>query len=338
MRLQRLTGLEREKIVEEYHELMVLIARLREILASRPAGPERSSARADAQIKEQYGDKRRTEIIPEPRDISIEDMIADEDMVITVSRGGYIKRSPLIALPRAAPRRQGPHRHADEGRGHRRASLRRHRRTATSWSSPRAGGCTGSRCTRSRRPGRRRAARRSSTCCELEPGENGSRDRDGARVPGGPLSSSSPREKGTVKKTELTAFSNPRAAASSRIDINEGDRLLAVRVTDGKKDIFLATAKGFAIRFPESDVRPMGRATYGVSGIRLREGDHVVGMEAARTATATILTVTERGFGKRTADRRVPPAEPRRPGHHQPQGRAKTGEVIGARHVPRATA
>ncbi len=142
---------------------------------------------------------------------------------------------------------------------------------------------------------------------------------------------------GTVKKTELSAYSQPaRWAASSRINIDEGDRLLAVRETDGAKDILLATAKGFSIRFPESDVRSMGRATYGVKGIELRPGDRVVGMEEL-DRDGQVLTVTERGYGKRT------PVD-----DYRLQGRgglgiinlkvtAKTGEVVGvqARHPGR---
>ena len=134
---------------------------------------------------------------------------------------------------------------------------------------------------------------------------------------------------GTVKKTELSAYANPRVGGIIGINIDEGDKVLAVRETDGSKDILLATAKGFAVRFPESDVRPMGRATYGVRGITLREGDRVVGMEAL-DPHGEILTVTERGYGKRT------PIEDYRKQSRGGMGiinlkvTPKTGEVVGA--------
>ncbi len=139
---------------------------------------------------------------------------------------------------------------------------------------------------------------------------------------------------GTVKKTELSAYANPRVGGIIGINIDEaeGDRLLGVRETDGTKDILLATAKGFAIRFPESDVRSMGRATYGVRGITLRKGDRLVGMEAL-DPHGEILTVTERGYGKRT------PIEDYRKQSRGGLGiinlkvTPKTGEVVGARFV-----
>jgi DNA gyrase subunit A len=141
-------------------------------------------------------------------------------------------------------------------------------------------------------------------------------------------------EKGTVKKTELSAYANPRVGGiiGINIDADQGDRLLSVRETDGKKDILLATAKGFSIRFPESDVRATGRATYGVNGIELRDGDRVVGMEEL-DRSGQVLTVTARGYGKRT------PVE-----YYRLQGRGgkgiinlkvtpKTGEVVGVKQV-----
>jgi DNA gyrase subunit A len=137
---------------------------------------------------------------------------------------------------------------------------------------------------------------------------------------------------GTVKKTELSAYANPRVGGIIGINIDEGDRLLGVRETDGTKDILLATAKGFAIRFPESDVRSMGRATYGVRGLTLRAGDRLVGMEAL-DPHGEILSVTERGYGKRT------PIEDYRKQSRGGLGiinlkvTSKTGEVVGARFV-----
>ena len=139
-------------------------------------------------------------------------------------------------------------------------------------------------------------------------------------------------ENGTIKKTALSEYGNPRAGGIIGINIDEGDRLLAVKMTDGEKHIFLATSEGYSIRFPETDCRPMGRATYGVRGISLRKGDRVVGMEVLEREGA-LLTVAERGLGKRT-----PVAE------YREQGRgglgvinlkvtARTGRVVGVRLV-----
>ena len=138
---------------------------------------------------------------------------------------------------------------------------------------------------------------------------------------------------GTVKKTELAAYANPRADGIIGINIDEGDCLLAVRETDGKKDVMFATARGFAIRFPETDVRPMGRATYGVRGITLRKGDRVVAMEVLDPHDGEVLSVTEKGFGKRT------PVDDYRKQSRGGLGiinlkvTPKTGGVIGAYHV-----
>ncbi|HEY9423113.1 MAG TPA: DNA gyrase subunit A [Thermoanaerobaculia bacterium] len=331
MRLQRLTGLEREKVVEEYKELMILIERLRAILGSDRLVLEEIKRELIA-LKEAYGDKRRTEIIPETHDISIEDMIADEPMVITVTQSGYVKRSPLSlyrAQARGGKGRTGMVTKDDD--------FVEHLYVATAHSYilvftesgrvhwlkvheiPEAG-----------------PAARGKAIVNLLNLEASERLATTVAV----------REfkddrylvfataNGTVKKTELSAYANPRVGGiiGINIDADQGDRLLSVRETDGKKDIFLATAKGFSIRFPESDIRSTGRATYGVYGIDLREGDRVVGMEEL-DRSGQVLTVTARGYGKRT------PVE-----EYRLQGRGglgiinlkvtpKTGEVVGVKQV-----
>ena len=164
MRLQRLTGLEREKIVEEYRELLAPIERLREILGSEQLVLERSSSTSSPRSRRSSATSGAPRSSPrDARHLASRTLIAEEDMVITVSHAGYIKRSPLIALPRAAPRRQGADRDGDQGRGLRRAPLRRLGARYILVFTER-GRCTGSRCTRSRRRAARRAARRSSTC------------------------------------------------------------------------------------------------------------------------------------------------------------------------------
>jgi DNA gyrase subunit A len=329
MRLQRLTGLEREKIVEEYREIMITIERLRAILGSDQLVLEEIKNEL-GELKELYGDKRRTEIIPEMLDISIEDMIADEPMVITVTKTGYVKRSPLTLY--RAQNRGGRGR---TGMATREDDFVEHLYVASAHSYILA-------FTESGRvhwlkvheiPEAGPAARGKAivNLLNLEAKE---------RVATTVSVRTFPEDRylvfctanGTVKKTALSAYANPRVGGIIGINIDEGDKVLAVRETDGTKDILLATAKGYSVRFPESDTRPMGRATYGVRGITLRKGDRVVGMEAL-DPHGEILTVTERGYGKRTPI-----------GDYRKQSRGgmgiinlkvtpKTGEVVGARFV-----
>jgi len=329
MRLQRLTGLEREKVVEEYRELMALIERLRAILGSDSLVLQEIK-RELAELKAAFGDRRRTEIIPETHDISIEDMIADEDMVITVTRSGYVKRSPLSlyrAQNRGGKGRTGMVTKEDDFVEHLYvASAHSYVLVFTEsgrmhWLKVHEIPETG-------------AAAKGKAIVNLLNLEANERLATTVAV----------REfrddryllfvtaNGTVKKTELSAYANPRLGGIIGINLDPGDRLLAVRETDGSQDVLLATARGFAIRFPESEVRPMGRATHGVRGIRLRPRDRVVGA-AILEAAGEVLSVAARGFGKRT-----PIADYRK----QSRGglgiinlkvSEKTGEVIAAKHV-----
>ncbi|HTQ80001.1 MAG TPA: DNA gyrase subunit A, partial [Thermoanaerobaculia bacterium] len=329
MRLQRLTGLERQKVVDEYRELMVLIERLRAILASDQLVLE-EIRRELSELKESYTDRRRTEIIPETNDITIEDMIADEDMVITVTSSGYVKRSPL-ALYRAQNRggkgRTGMVTKDDD--------FVEHLYVASAHSYvlvfTESGRVHWIKVHEIPETGPAAKGKAIVNLLNLEASE---------RVATTVAVREFPEnrylmfvtEKGTVKKTELAAYANPRSGGIIGINIEEGDRLLAVKMTDGTKDILLATAKGFSIRFPESDVRPMGRATYGVRGISLRADDRVVSMEELE-AEGEVLSVAALGYGKRT------PVD-----FYRRQSRGglgiinlkvsdKTGEVIGAKQV-----
>ncbi|HEX3528373.1 MAG TPA: DNA gyrase subunit A [Thermoanaerobaculia bacterium] len=329
MRLQRLTGLERDKVVEEYRELMILIEKLRAILGSDRLVLEEIK-RELGELKEAYGDKRRTDIIPETADISIEDLIADEPMVITVSRTGYVKRSPLTLY-----RSQNRGGRGRTGMGTKEDDFVEHLYVATAHSYilvfTESGRVHWLKVHEIPEAGPTARGKAIVNLLELEPTERLATTVAVRTFPDDRYLVFA-TEKGTVKKTELSLYANPRVGGIIGINIDEGDRLLAVRETDGKKDILFATAKGFAIRFPESDARSMGRATYGVRGITLREGDRVVGMEAL-DRNGEILSVTERGFGKRT------PVD-----EYRLQSRGglgiinlkvgpKTGEVIGARHV-----
>jgi len=330
MRLQRLTGLEREKIVAEYEEVQATIRRLREILGSESLVLGIISAEL-REIKEAYGDVRRTEIVPQASDITIEDMIADEDMVITVSRGGYIKRSPLSLY--RAQRRGGKGR---IGMQTKEEDIVEHLFVASAHSYVLVFTDRGRLywIKVHQIPEVASNARGKAIVNLLTVEQNESvralltvRDFNDAKYV------VMVTRAGKIKKTELTAFSNVRATGIIAIDINEGDDLYAVRLSQGDDEIFIGTHDGMAIRFNENGVRPMGRGAAGVKGISLREGDSVVEMDVlpasgepvpeppaegeepeivevepesddaeviASDERGQVLTVTEKGFGKRT--------------------------------------
>lgn len=276
MRLQQLTGLEREKIVNEYQELLTLIGRLKEILASEKLVLQIIADELRA-IREQYGDERRTEIIPEAHEISIEDMIADEDMVITVSRGGYIKRSPLSLY--RAQRRGGKGR---VGMQTKEEDIVEHLFVASTHAYVLVftdrGRLYWLKVHQIPEVAANARGKAIVNLLTVEQNENvrallTTRDfGEGKYVV-------MVTRAGRIKKTELAAFSNVRASGIIAIDINEGDDLYAVRLSDGGSEIFIGTHDGMAIRFSETDVRPMGRGAAGVKGISLKEGDYVIEMD-----------------------------------------------------------
>jgi DNA gyrase subunit A len=296
MQLQRLTGLERQKILDEMAELLKTIERLRAILGSEKLLMQIIVDELK-EVQRKYGDDRRTEIIEETGELRIEDLIAEEDMAITVSNTGYIKRTPITSYRNQ--RRGGKGRigmrtrdedfvshlfvastHAymmifsDRGRAY---WLKVHEIPDVG-----PGGKGKAIANLVSMAGDEKIAAL-QTVKEFE---------DGKFIFMG-------TERGVVKKTELPAFSNPRAGGIIAMGVEDGDRLMAAQITDGTGEIFIGTRDGLAIRFPESDVRPMGRTAYGVKGISLREGDQVVAMEVVRPES-TLLTVTENGYGKRT--------------------------------------
>jgi DNA gyrase subunit A len=300
MQLQRLTGLERQKILDELAALLKEIERLRTILGSRRLIMEIVVSEMRA-IQEKFGDARRTEIVDDPGEIRIEDLIADEDMAITVSNTGYIKRTSLDSYRQ---QRRG-------GRGRRGMDLREedfvsHLFVASThayimifsdrgraywlkvYEIPDAG------------PANRGKA--IANLVSMEPGEKIAAllavrefpaEEDQQYIVMG-------TRKGVVKKTDLKAFANPRAGGIIAMGIEDDDALLAVAQTDGKSEVLIGTRQGQSIRFPEADARPMGRTAYGVRGIALKEDDEVVAMEVVRPG-GTVLTVTANGYGKRTA-------------------------------------
>ena len=296
MQLQRLTGLERQKILDELAELLKLIERLLAILSSDTLLMQ-IIVNELRDVRDKYGDERRTEIIAEEGEFRIEDLIAEEDMAITVSNTGYIKRTAITSYRNQ--RRGGKGRigmrtreedfvshlfvastHAyimifsDRGRAY---WLKVHE-------IPDVGP-----------DGRGKAI---ANLVSMEDGERIAAlvavkefEADKFIVMG--------TRQGVVKKTELSAFSNPRAGGIIAMGVEEGDSVIAAQISDGSGEVFIGTRDGMSIRFKETDVRPMGRTAYGVRGISLREGDAVVAMEVLRPG-GTILSVTEQGYGKRT--------------------------------------
>jgi DNA gyrase subunit A len=296
MRLQRLTGLEREKVVEEYRELMATIERLRAILGSDALVLEEIRKELHA-LRDAYGDARRTEILPHSADISIEDMIADENMVITVTQTGYVKRSPLVLY--RAQHRGGKGR---TGMLTREGDFVEHLYVASAHSYVLV-------FTASGRvywikvhaiPEAGPAARGKAIVNLLDLDKD---ERLATTVAVRQFSDDHylifATRQGKIKKTPLAAYSRPLARGIHAIGINEGDELLNVRVTDGTQDILMASAKGRAVRFHEADVRSMGRTAAGVRGMRLKKGDRVVAMEAL-APEGDVFTIAERGYGKRT--------------------------------------
>jgi DNA gyrase subunit A len=296
MQLQRLTGLERQKLLDELAELLQTIERLRAILANDRLLMQIIVDELK-QVREKYGDDRRTEIIDESGELSVEDLIAEEDMAITVSNTGYIKRTAISTYRNQ--RRGGKGR---IGMRTREEDFVNHLFVASShayimifsdrgrayWLKVHEIPDVG--------PGGKGKA--IANLVSLEEGEKIAAmlavkefEADKFIVMG--------TRRGVVKKTALSAFSNPRAGGIIAMGVEEGDAVIAAQVTDGRGEVFIGTRNGMAIRFEETEVRPMGRAAYGVRGISLRDDDFVVAMEVVRPG-GTLLTVTEGGVGKRT--------------------------------------
>ncbi|WP_309890963.1 DNA gyrase subunit A [Archangium sp.] len=298
MRLQRLTGLQREELFRELVDLIREILRLEDILGNESSLLNVIKTELQ-EIRERYGDKRRTEITGAVDEITSEDLIAEEAMVVTLSHTGYVKRSPLSeyrAQKRGGRGKTGATTKEDDfvtdlfvasthaylmpitNKG-RLYSLKVHE-------LPLAG----------------RTSRGKAMVNLVQFGE-------GERLAQVLVTREFVEnqfvffvtKRGVVKRTDLSAFANVRSSGIIALGIDEGDELVAVKITDGSKDLLLSTATGMSIRFPESEVRSMGRQAYGVKGITLEDGDEVVGADVVEKDT-TILTVTENGYGKRTEE------------------------------------
>jgi DNA gyrase subunit A len=297
MRLQRLTGLEREKILEEYQNVLKDIAYFKKILASERLVLDIIRAELTA-IQEEFGDERRTEIIEDTKEINIEDMIVEEDMVVTISRKGYIKRNPITLY-----RNQHRGGKGKTAMGIKDEDFVEHLFVASThhtflfftnqgkvywckvYDIPQAG----------------RMSRGKAIVNLL----NFQRDEMLTTVlavpsfePGYHILMAT--KSGLVKKTDLMAFSRPRSGGIIALQLMSGDELIAARLTDGTYNVFLCSAMGKSIRFHESDVRPSGRTSRGVRGMKLASGDKIIGMQVLSYGQ-TLLALTENGYGKRTS-------------------------------------
>jgi DNA gyrase subunit A len=329
MQLQRLTGLEREKIDEEYLELIKKIELYKGILASLKKVLQIIKEEALV-LKEKYKDERRTQIVPKAEEIETEDLIAEEDMVVTISHTGYIKRLPVSVYRK---QRRG-------GKGVASGELKEedfveHLFVASTHDYmlffTDRGRVYWLKVFEIPQASRQSKGKAIINCLQIEQGEKISSllcvrefEEDKYIVMA--------TEKGIIKKTSLSAYSHPRKAGIVAINLHNADRLVGCQITDGKKDIFFATLMGKAVRFSEDLLRGMGRTAGGVRGIRLSDKDKVIAMEAVAPDTL-ILTITEKGFGKCT------PVDA-----YRKQGRGgkgiinirctdKNGEVVGVKAV-----
>ncbi|MGZ3821609.1 MAG: DNA gyrase subunit A [Mucilaginibacter sp.] len=303
MTLRRLTGLERDKIKAEYAELMKQIDYLKSILADE--GLRMQIIRDElAEIKEKYGDERKTEMVHSSAEMNTEDFIEDEDVVITISREGYIKRTPLTEY-----RRQGRGGKGAIGSNSRDADFIEHLLIASNHNYmlffTEAGRCFWLRVFEIPEGTRTSKGRAIQNIINIPKEENikayikliNLKDKDYLENNFIIMCT----RKGTIKKTSLEAYSRPRANGINAININDGDMLLEANLTSGTSEIVMALKSGRAIRFNESTVRPMGRTATGVRGISLENADdEVVGMISIDNPETTVLVVSEKGYGKRT--------------------------------------
>ena len=303
MRLQRLTGLEREKLREEYAELMKIIAYYLSILADETLQFQIIKTEL-TEIRDKYGDERKTRIELSAKDFRIEDTIADEAVVITISHMGYMKRTPLSEY-----RRQ-----SRGGRGSRGSDIRdedflEHLYIATAHNYmlffTEKGKCFWLRVYEIPEGGKTSKGRAIQNMLNIEPDDKvraiinlkDLKDEDYIKNNYIILCT----KKGTIKKTSVEAYSRPRLNGINAININEGDQLLEARLTNGTSEVLMALRSGRAIRFNESTVRPMGRTTTGVRGITLGgKTDEVIGMICVNSSEESILVVSEKGYGKRS--------------------------------------
>jgi len=304
MRLQRLTGLEREKIQNEYNELLALIGRLKDILGDVSKRMEIVKAEL-LEMKERHGDERRTQIVHSDEDITVEDMIPDEDMVITISNQGYVKRTSLSEY-----RTQGRGGIGSKGVSTKEDDFTEHLFIASAHNYllifTESGQVFWKKVYEIPEGNKISKGRAIQNLINIQPGDNvravinlkSLEDEEYINNNFVILCT----EKGTIKKTSLESYSRPRANGITAITIHDGDRLINAALTNGMNHIVIAKSEGKAVHFNESDVRPMGRTAAGVRGVTLESAaDKVVGMVCITREDANLLVVSEKGYGKRSS-------------------------------------
>jgi DNA gyrase subunit A len=328
LRLQKLTGLEQDKIINEFQELLDRIADLLQILSS----PDRLMQVIEdelLEIRQQFGDDRRSEIVPDQMDLTLEDLITPEDVVVTLSHLGYAKAQPVGDY--RAQRRGGRGKTATSTKDEdfvEKLFLANTHDTVLCFSS--RGKCYWLKVYELPQAGR---TARGRPMVNLLPLEEGERINAMLPVPGYAedrfvfMATAS----GTVKKTPLVDFSRPRSSGIIAVDLREDDQLIGVDITDGSQSIMLFTSAGKAIRFKESDVRAMGRTACGVRGVKLGKGQRVISLIIGDAGD--VMTVTENGFGKRTPIEQFPVKGRGGMGVISIKTSARNGEQIGAVRV-----
>jgi len=329
MRLQRLTNLEQRKIVEEYEETIKLINRLKDILASERLMLNVIKEELSS-IRDTYGDERRTEIVETAPEIKIEDLIAEEDMVVTITHTGYIKRNP-ISLYRSQHR---------GGKGKVGINVKEEDFVEDLFIASThdyllfftdAGKIYWKKVHEIPQAGRMTRGKAIINLLNLGPEEKVTTILS--------LKDFSPgrfitfvTKRGTIKKTALEAYSNPRSGGIIALGLDEGDELISTKLTDGERFLFIGTKMGKAIHFPENQVREMGRTAHGIRGIRLAKGDEVVGMEVVLPHTS-LLTVSENGYGKRSQASEYRIQNRGGSGIFTVKRTKKTGDVVGVKSI-----
>jgi DNA gyrase subunit A len=329
MRLQRLTNLEQHKIVEEYEETIKLINRLKDILSS-----ERLILNLIKEellsIRDAYGDDRRTEIVETAPEIRIEDLIAEEDMIVTITHTGYIKRN-AISLYRSQHR---------GGKGKVGINMKEEDFVEDLFVASThdyilfftyAGKIHWMKVHEVPQAGRLTRGKAIVNLLNLSPQEKVTAILPLKDFAVGKFITFMTK-KGVIKKTALEAYSNPRAGGIIAINLDEGDELISTKLTDGKQELFIGTKLGKAIHFPETQIREVGRTARGMRGIRISKGDEVMGMEVVAPQTQ-ILTVTEHGSGKRTQASEYRIQNRGGSGIFTVKRTQKTGDVVGIKTV-----
>jgi DNA gyrase subunit A len=297
MRLQRLTGLERQKIEDEYREVIKLIEQLNAILASEKLQYKLIKDELK-QVKKDYGDERRTEIVMKAEDFKIEDMIKNEDVVITITHNGFIKRTTVDTY-----KRQGRGGKGITGATTKDDDFVEHMFIASTHQYilffTSKGKCYWLKVYEIPEGGRATRGRSLSNLIEFEQGET-----IRAYINVKEFSDSHfvlmATKNGTIKKTPLSEYANPRKTGIIAINIEQGDELIGATLTDGEHQVILAKSSGYAVRFHERDVRPMGRSATGVKGAEVDKDESVVSLVTTRHTDVTLLTVTDLGYGKRS--------------------------------------